>query len=137
MTPTEIDAQPVKPHWADCHVHRDHALMPPRTVQVMSRFPTAPLVVAGLVGGFAVARYTGRRELGGVILVAAGSACGRVWLRSSGPGVMGLLLGVYAAAFGGSHALAKKIGAWPSVLTVTAIAAGATYALADRSTARF
>jgi hypothetical protein len=108
-----------------------------RTVQVMSRFPTAPLVITGLIGGFAVARYTGRRELGGVILIAAGSACGRVWLRSSGPGVMGLLLGVYAAAFGGSHALAKKIGAWPSVLTVTAIAAGVTHALADRSTARF
>jgi hypothetical protein len=99
-----------------------------RTVQVMSRFPTAPLVITGLIGGFAVARY---------ILIAAGSACGRVWLRSSGPGVMGLLLGVYAAAFGGSHALAKKIGAWPSVLTVTAIAAGVTHALADRSTARF
>jgi hypothetical protein len=50
---------------------------------------------------------------------------------------MGLLLGVYAAAFGSSHPLAKKIGAWPSVLTVTAVASGATYALADRSTARF
>lgn len=103
----------------------------------MSTFPTAPLVAAGLIGGFAVARYTGRRQLGGVVLAAAGGVCGRLWLRSSGPGVMGLLLGVYAAAFGGSHPLAKKIGAWPSVLTVTAVASGATYALADRSTARF
>lgn len=110
---------------------------PPRTVQYMSTFPTAPLVAAGLIGGFAVARYTGRRQFGGVVLAAAGGVCGRSWLRSSGPGVMGLLLGVYAAAFGGSHPLAKKIGAWPSVLTVTAVASGATYALADRSTARF
>jgi hypothetical protein len=101
----------------------------------MSTFPTAPLVAAGLIGGFALARYTGRRELGGVVLAAAGSVCGRSWLRSSGPGVMGLLLGVYAAAFGASHPLAKKIGAWPSVLAVTAVASGATYALADRSAA--
>lgn len=103
----------------------------------MSTFPTAPLVAAGLIGGFALARYTGRRELGGVVLAAAGSICGRSWLRSSGPGVMGLLLGVYAAAFGASHPLAKKIGAWPSVLAVTAVASGATYALADRSAAHW
>jgi hypothetical protein len=76
-------------------------------------------------------------ELGGVVLAAAGGVCGRSWLRSSGPGVMGLLLGVYVAAFGGAHPLAKKIGAWPSVLAVTAVASGATYALADRSDARF
>jgi hypothetical protein len=43
----------------------------------MSRFPTAPLVITGLIGGFAVARYTGRRELGGIVLAAVGSACGR------------------------------------------------------------
>lgn len=103
----------------------------------MSTFPTAPLVAAGLIGGFALARYTGRRELGGVVLAAAGSICGRSWLPSSGPGVMGLLLGVYAAAFGVSHPLAKKIGAWPSVLAVTAVASGATYALADRSAAHW
>jgi hypothetical protein len=101
----------------------------------MSTFPTAPVVAAGLVGGFAVARYTGRRELGGVVLAAAGGVCGRLWLRSCGPGIMGLLLGVYAAAFGGSHLLAKKIGAWPSVFAVTAVASGTAYALADRSAA--
>lgn len=99
----------------------------------MPTFPTAPVVAVGLVGGFAVARYTGRRELGGVVLATAGGICGYSWLRSSGPGVMGLLLGVYAAAFGGSHPLAKKIGAWPSVLAVTTVACGVTYALADRS----
>lgn len=99
--------------------------------------PTAPLVAAGLVGGFAAARYSGRRELGGAVLAAVGGVCGRSWLRSSGPGVMGLLLGVYAAAFGSSHPLAKKIGPWPSVLAVTAVASGTAYALADRSDASF
>lgn len=99
--------------------------------------PTAPLVAAGLVGGFAAARYSGRRELGGVVLAAVGGVCGRSWLRSSGPGVMGLLLGVYAVAFGSSHPLAKKIGPWPAVLAVTAVASGTAYALADRSDASF
>jgi hypothetical protein len=103
----------------------------------MTSVPTAPLVAAGLVGGFAAARYTGRRELGGVVLAVAGAACARSWLRSSGPGVSGVLLGTYLAAFGASHPLAKKIGAWPSVGVVTAVASGAAYALADRSDASF
>jgi hypothetical protein len=48
-----------------------------------------------------------------------------------------VLLGTYLAAFGASHPLAKKIGAWPSVGVVTAVASGAAYALADRSDASF
>jgi hypothetical protein len=103
----------------------------------MSALPTAPIVAAGLVGGFATARYSSRRELGGVVLAGAGAWCARSWLRSSGPGVMGLLLGTYLAAFGLSHPLAKKLGAWPSVLAVTAAAAGTTYGLADRSGVSF
>lgn len=102
-----------------------------------SSAPTAPAVAGGLIGGFAVARYTGRRELGGVVLAGAGAWCARSWLHSSGPGVMGTLLGTYLGAFGGSHGLAKKIGAWPSVLAVTALASGAAYALADRTDASF
>jgi hypothetical protein len=42
------------------------------------------------------------------------------------------LLGGYLFAFGASHPLAKKIGAWPSVLTVTAATSAAAYALGDR-----
>lgn len=45
---------------------------------------------------------------------------------------MGCLLGVYTAAMGVSHPLAKKIGSWPAVLAVTAASAGASYAAADR-----
>ena len=98
----------------------------------MSPAPTAPLVAAGLVGGFAAARYTHRRELGGALFAAAGVWCARSWLRTSGPRTTGVLLGTYVAAMGGSHPLAKRIGAWPSVVAVTAVSAGAAYALADR-----
>jgi hypothetical protein len=93
---------------------------------------TAPLVATGLVGGFAAARYSGHRELGGVVLAAAGAAAGRSWLRSSGPAVAGALGATYLAAFGASHPLAKRVGAWPAVGIVTAVAAGAAYLLADR-----
>lgn len=103
----------------------------------MRSIPTAPVVATGLIGGFAAARYTGRRDLGGAVLAAAGAWSARNWLRSSGPGVMGVLLGTYLAAFGASHPLAKKIGAWPSVLAVTAAASGAAYGLADRADASF
>jgi hypothetical protein len=94
--------------------------------------PTAPVVAAGLVGGFAIARYSGRRELGGLFLAGCGAWSGREWARKGGPGLaIGLGL-TYAGAFGVSHPLAKKIGAWPAVFTVTVAAAGAAAALADR-----
>ena len=41
-------------------------------------------------------------------------------------------LQIYLLGFGLSHPLAKKIGPWPAVLTVTAAAAGASYLLVDR-----
>ncbi len=99
--------------------------------------PTAPVVAVGLVGGYLTARFSGRRELGGVVLAGAGAWCGRSWLRTSGPGVMGVLLGTYLAAFGAAHPLAKKLGAWPAMAAVTATASGVTYALADRSDTEF
>jgi hypothetical protein len=39
------------------------------------------------------------------------------------------------AAFGVSHPLAKKVGAWPAVLGVSACAAAAAWSLADRDRA--
>jgi hypothetical protein len=93
--------------------------------------PTAPVVATCLIGGFAVARYSGRRELGGLFLAGCGAFCAREWARKGGPGLaVGLGL-TYTGAFGVSHPLAKKIGAWPAVFTVTAVAAAAA-ALADR-----
>jgi len=94
--------------------------------------PTAPVVAAGLVGGFAIARHSGRRGLGGLFLLGCGVWSARQWARKGGPGLaLGLGL-TYAGAFGVSHPLAKQIGAWPSVFAVTAVAAGAAAALADR-----
>ena len=84
---------------------------------------TAPVVAAGLVGGYAVARWSGRRELGGAVLAAAGVVAGRSWARSTGPATTAALTAAYLGAFGASHPLAKKIGAWPSVYAVTAATA--------------
>ena len=89
------------------------------------------LVAVGLVGGFAVARYTGRRELGGLVFALAGARSAQRWFGTAGPGAAAALTAVYAAALGVSHPLAKKLGAWPSVLTVTAVTAVASE-LVDR-----
>jgi hypothetical protein len=102
----------------------------------MASIPTAPVVAAGLVGGYLVARETKIRPLGGVVLGAAGLVAGRTWLRTSGPATTVVLSAVYLGGFGASHPLAKKIGAWPSVLTVAAVAATAAYALSDRTAGR-
>jgi hypothetical protein len=93
--------------------------------------PTAVLTAAGLIGGFAAARYTHRRELGGLVWAAAGAASAVSW-RRHGAAITGGLLGLYAAAMGGSHPLAKKLGPWPSVLAVSGVTAAAVWALADR-----
>lgn len=90
-----------------------------------SPVPTAPVAVAGLAGGFAVARWTHRRELGGLAFAVAGAWCAREWSRTSGPGVAAALTGLYVAAMGGSHPLAKTLGPWPSVAAVSAAVAGA------------
>ncbi len=93
---------------------------------------TAPLVSLGLLGGYLTARETGIRPLGGLVLGLAGVYAGRTWLAKRGPAVTGVLSAVYVLGFGASHPLAKRIGAWPSVLTVTAASAAASWALSDR-----
>ena len=97
-----------------------------------SSVSTAPVVALGLLGGYLTARETGIRPLGGVVLAAAGLVAGRTWLAERGPAVTAALGALYVLGFGASHPLAKKIGAWPSVLTVTAVSAGASWALVDR-----
>jgi hypothetical protein len=92
---------------------------------------TAPVVALGLLGGYVTARETGIRPLGGVLLGAAGLLAGRTWLARGGPAVAGGLAALYLGGFGASHPLAKKIGAWPAVLAVTAAAAGASKLLVD------
>ncbi|MGN6246001.1 MAG: hypothetical protein ACTHQ3_20315 [Motilibacteraceae bacterium] len=95
---------------------------------------TSPAVVsaAGLVGGFALGRATGRRALGGVAFAVAGAWCAREWARTRGPVTAAALTAGYAAAMGVSHPLAKKLGPWPSVLLVS----GATSAASELVTRR-
>ena len=92
---------------------------------------TATTVALGLIGGWVTAKETGIRPLGGVILAAAGVWAGRSWAAKTNVATTAALSALYVGGFGASHPLAKKIGVWPSVLTVTAAAAGAAYALSD------
>lgn len=85
-----------------------------------SMVPSSAVAATGLVGGFLAARLTGRRELGGALFAAAGAWCARDWYQASGVAAAAGLSALYAAAMGASHPLAKRIGAWPAVATVTA-----------------
>lgn len=93
---------------------------------------TAPLTALGLIGGFLTARETGLRWVGGIVLGGAGFWAGRTWLAKRGPAATVGLSALYLGAFGGSHPLAKKIGAWPAVLALTAVVATVTFIVADR-----
>ena len=92
---------------------------------------TAPIVAAGLIGGYLTARETGIRPLGGVVLGLAGVYAGRTWLAKSGPVTTAALAALYVLGFGASHPLAKKIGAWPAVFAVTAATAAAAHFAVD------
>ncbi|NKX54282.1 hypothetical protein [Arthrobacter mobilis] len=98
----------------------------------MSALLTPLITSAGLIGGFKTARATGNRPLGGAVLAAAGGAAYSIWQREAGTGTAAALTGAYLAAFGLSHPLAKKIGAWPSVYTVSAATAVASLVFGRR-----
>jgi hypothetical protein len=94
--------------------------------------PTAPVAAGSLVTGYLVARESGVRPLGGAVLAVGGGWLMRAWTRSAGPGTAVALLAVYLGAFGASHPLAKRVGAWPSVLAAAGLTGAASWALADR-----
>lgn len=98
----------------------------------MGSLVSSALASAGLIGGYKTARDTGNRKLGGAVLAAAGTAAFLLWKRDAGTGRAAALTGAYVAAFGLSHPLAKKIGAWPSVYAVTAATALASLLLGRR-----
>ncbi len=98
----------------------------------MARIPSSLVAASGLVGGFGVARATKKRELGGLVLLTAGAVAATQWKRAAGPATAVALTGLYAAAFAGSHPLAKKLGAWPSVAAVSSTVALASWAAVDR-----
>ncbi|MFD4751321.1 hypothetical protein [Streptomyces sp. NPDC058426] len=103
----------------------------------MPTLPSAPIAAAGLLGGYATARFTKNRRLGGAVLAAAGTITHLQWRhattpRTATPRTATALTATYLTAFGASHPLAKKLGAWPSVAVVTAATAGAAWVLSDR-----
>ncbi|KAA6217860.1 hypothetical protein [Streptomyces filamentosus] len=95
----------------------------------MPPIPSPAVAAAGLVGGYAVARWTKKRPLGGVVLAVAGGVAAREWQRAGGVKAAVGLSAAYVAAFGGSHPLAKRIGAWPAVFSVAGGMAAASWAV--------
>jgi hypothetical protein len=102
-----------------------------RAVDPFARLPTAPLAAAGLIGGFGVAAASGSRPLGGVVLAAFGLSCIAISSRRDGRRTTAALTVAGVAAFGVSHPLGHVIGAWPSVLTVSAVTAALCWWLSD------
>ena len=98
----------------------------------MSRIISTGLAKTGLLLGYKVARDTGNRQAGGAILAACGLAAFTVWKNDAGTARAAVLTGTYVAAFGASHPLAKKIGAWPAVFTVTGVMAIASMIMGRR-----
>ncbi|MEU5687521.1 hypothetical protein [Streptomyces venezuelae] len=98
----------------------------------MARIPATVVAVSGLIGGYATARVTKKRPLGGVVLGTAGVVAARQWREAAGGKTAAALTAAYVAGFGGSHPLAKKVGAWPAVLGVAGGVGLASWVLADR-----
>ncbi|WP_329117837.1 hypothetical protein [Streptomyces sp. NBC_01465] len=98
----------------------------------MAKVPAAVVAAGGLVGGYAVARWTRKRPLGGAVLAAAGVVAARDWQQAAGTKTAVGLTGAYVAAFAGSHPLAKKVGAWPAVFAVAGAVAAASWATTRR-----
>lgn len=96
------------------------------------RLPTAAITATSLIGGWQLATHTGNRPLGGAVLALGGAVAARQWIKRTGPATTAVLLATYVGAFGLSHPLARRIGAWPSVLAVSALTAAACYVAADR-----
>lgn len=97
----------------------------------MRPFPTAPVAAGSLIAGYAVAASTGSRPLGGLVLAAGGIWCIRAWEARNGGRTAVALGSVGLSAFVLSHVLALAIGAWPSVLIVSAVTALAAWTASD------
>lgn len=97
-----------------------------------TRTPTAPVAAGSLIGGYLLARATGVRPLGGALLGVGGSWCAWQWRKKAGVAPAAALGAVYLAGFGLSHPLAKRVGPWPSVLSVAALSGALSWLLADR-----
>ena len=93
------------------------------------RLTAALLAALTLIAGFAVASLTGNRALGGAVLVIGGAACAWLWWRLAGPGPAAICVAIAGIAFVISHPPGAILTSWGAVVLVSAITAGATYAL--------
>jgi hypothetical protein len=112
----------------------DHAAVPldrESMFDLADRIPTAPVAAAGLIGGFAVAVTTGSRPLGGALMAVLGVGCIAVWLHRDGRPTAVKLTVTGLLAFAISHVLGLVIGAWPSVIVVSAVTATLCWRLSD------
>ncbi|MCZ1000542.1 hypothetical protein O1M63_24945 [Streptomyces mirabilis] len=96
----------------------------------MAKVPAAAVAAGGLIGGYGMARWT-KRQLGGWCWRPPGHGRAAVAAAGRREGRRALTV-AYVAAFAGSHPLAKKVGAWPSVFGVAGAVALASWAVADR-----
>ncbi|WP_443466698.1 hypothetical protein [Glutamicibacter ardleyensis] len=87
---------------------------------LMSRLASTAIAVTGLTGGYATGRITEKRPLAAVVLAVAGTGAFLLWKKDAGTVKATALVTTYLVAFGASHPLSKKIGAWPAVNSVTA-----------------
>jgi CHASE2 domain-containing sensor protein len=97
----------------------------------MREIPTAPVAAGSLIAGYAAAAGSGSRPLGGVVLAAGGAWCLLAWRRRQGTRTALALGAAGLAAFAASHALARALGAWPSVLLVSSAMAALAWRQAD------
>ena len=98
----------------------------------MNRLLVPLLTSAGLLGGYGVARATGVRAAGGAVLLGVGAGVFALVARKGGPWRATAVVLTYLGAFGGSHPLAKRLGAWRSVLAVAGLTAVPAALLAER-----
>lgn len=98
----------------------------------MNRLLIPLLTSAGLLGGFGTARATGVRAAGGAVLATVGAVVFVLVNRRGGPVRATAVVLTYLGAFGGSHPLAKRLGAWRSVLAVAGATAVPAALLAER-----
>lgn len=93
------------------------------------RVTAALLAAVTLIIGFAVASLTGNRALGGIILVIGGATCAWMWWRFAGPLRALICVAIAGVAFVVSHPLGALLTSWGAVVLVSAVTAGAAYAL--------
>lgn len=86
-----------------------------------------------MLGSYVIASRIGSRSGSLVAMIGPLGWCAATWRRDHGTPVATVLTGVYLGAFALSHPVARRVGAWPSVLGATAVTGAATHAVADRS----